>query len=146
MDRDFLLRLRHWGRGNHAVRTFAKLLMAPFLAPAAARIERKLVRANILCKLRLSFWWMSRGGVRERMWLPMPEIEVRVAWSRQRERALRACQPAVLNSVLLRHQSKLWDYGSDPNPSRLTADPHLTTGASMTATTSHSCKSSAMGL
>lgn len=42
-----------WGRSGSA-RTFAKL-MAPFLAPATARVERRLDRANMLGKLLLGF-------------------------------------------------------------------------------------------
>lgn len=46
--------------GDGVVRTFAKL-MAPFLAPAKARVERKLDRANILGKAIAQLCDVARG-------------------------------------------------------------------------------------
>lgn len=58
---------------EESVRTFAKL-MAPFLAPATARVERRLDRANIVGTLLLSFvvWDEEVGGSRVEIGAPVP--------------------------------------------------------------------------
>lgn len=103
-----------WDRDG-SVRTFAKL-MAPFLAPATARVERRLDRANILDKLLLSFV-DGRGGVRGAIRLPMAEgwwsvlLAEAVVYGRGSKLGSETCRPVLIRSTNQKRggtQQDLW--------------------------------------
>lgn len=66
---------------EESVRTFAKL-MAPFLAPATARVERRLDRANIVGKLLLSFEDWEEEIVGGEFGAQCLEVESQSCWRR----------------------------------------------------------------